>query len=314
MDSFLSVLGAFTLAYCGFKLSFSVLRGIRAFILPSLGFKKNLKQYGSWAVVTGCTDGIGKGYVKELARQGINVVLVSRSQEKLENLAEEIKAQFGVSTRVIAIDFVGGKEIYQGLEDQLAGIEIGILVNNVGVSHYPEFFQNIERDECWKMLNVNCLSVLMMTHIVLPQMIARKKGLVVNVSSASGQFPVPLLQIYSSTKAFVDFFSTCLRNECAGNGVDVQCVLPFYVATKMSRIRKPNMMAPSPGSYVRQTFGTLGVYSRTQGYWTHVLQAYFMGLIPSWITEKLTFNHNLSRRKAVLKRLAEKKAKAGHTD
>lgn len=314
MDSFLSTVGAIALAYCGLKLSLSVLRGFRAFILPSLGFKTNLKRYGSWAVVTGCTDGIGKAYVKEFAREGINVVLISRNEEKLANLAEEIKAQFGVSTKVIVMDFTGGVEVYQGLEEKVAGLEIGILVNNVGVSHYPDYFQNYERDECWKMLNVNCLSVLMMTHIILPQLLARKKGLVVNMSSASGQFPVPLLQIYSSTKAFVDFFSTCLRIECAGSGVDVQCALPFYVATKMSRIRKPNMMTPSPGDYVRQSLGTLGVYSRSQGCWTHALQAYLMGHIPAWICEKITFKFNLGRRRAALKKLAEKKEKAGHTD
>ena len=314
MDSFLSAVGALAVVYCGFKFSLSLLRGFRAFILPALGFKNNLKRYGAWAVVTGCTDGIGKAYVKEIARQGINVVLISRNQEKLNNLSEEIRAQFRVNTRIIVIDFVDGVEVYDGLEEKLSDIEIGILVNNVGVSHYPEFFQNYQRDECWKMLNVNCLSVLMMTHIILPQMIARKKGLVLNISSASGQFPVPLLQIYSSTKAFVDFFSTCLRNECSGSGVDVQCVLPFYVATKMSRIRKPNMMVPSPGDYVRQALGTLGVYSRSQGCWTHALQAYLMGHIPTWITEKITFNFNLARRKAVLKKLAEKKEKAGHDD
>ncbi|EDO41442.1 predicted protein [Nematostella vectensis] len=225
-------------------------------------------------VVTGCTDGIGKSFAYQLAAQGINLILISRTKEKLENMEAEIKSAYKVDTRIIALDFSGSADIYEGLDVKLGGLDIGILVNNVGVSHYPEFFTNMKREDCWKMINVNDLSVIMMTHIILPGMVSRGKGLVLNLSSGAGLEPRPLLSVYSSCKAFVDFFSCCLHDEYSGKGIIVQSVMPLYVATKMSRIRKPNLFVPGPDEYVKQVLGTVGVQSRTNGCWSHALQVY----------------------------------------
>nr|KAF6324621.1 hydroxysteroid 17-beta dehydrogenase 12 [Myotis myotis] len=97
------------------------------------------------------------------------------------------------------------------------------------------------------MLNVNILSVCKMTHLVLPGMVERSKGVILNISSASGMNPFPLLTIYSATKGFVDFFSQCIHEEYKSKGIFVQSVLPFFVATKMSKIRKPSLTVPTSG-------------------------------------------------------------------
>ena len=116
------------------------------------------------------------------------------------------------------------------------------------------------------------------------------KGAVINICSAAGEFPMLYVQMYSGTKAFVNFFSSCLRTECAGTGVDVQCVLPYLVATKMiSGARAPGkstVMVPEPGVYVRHALRTLGVCPRTHGYWPHALQAYVIGCLPTWFVER----------------------------
>ncbi|XP_020629979.1 very-long-chain 3-oxoacyl-CoA reductase-B-like [Orbicella faveolata] len=88
--NFLSCVGAVFLGYCSLNLVLQILHGIRAFVLPALGMRKNLKKLGEWAVITGCTDGIGKAYTNELARQGLKLVLISRTKEKLESLAGEL--------------------------------------------------------------------------------------------------------------------------------------------------------------------------------------------------------------------------------
>ncbi|XP_015765032.1 PREDICTED: very-long-chain 3-oxoacyl-CoA reductase-like [Acropora digitifera] len=106
---------------------------------------------------------------------------------------------------------------------------------------------------------------------------------------------------------FVDFFSRCINAEYSPKGVICQCVLPYYVATKMSRIRKPSVFAPSPTSYVQEALGTVGVESRTVGCWSHALQNWFISRIPDRLRETITWNMNTAVRRAALKRLAEKK-------
>lgn len=140
-------------------------------------------------------------------------------------------------------------------------------------------------------------------------MAARGRGLIINVASAAGLTPTPLLSVYSGTKVFVDFFSRCLNAEYSSKGVIVQCVLPYYVATKLSKIRKPNVFAPSPTTYVRQALGTVGVESRTMGYWSHALQNWFLSRTPDWLRETLAWNVLTAQRRAVLKRLREKEQK-----
>ncbi|XP_031563323.1 very-long-chain 3-oxoacyl-CoA reductase-B-like [Actinia tenebrosa] len=299
----LEVIGGCFIAYYLINLLRRAVTGLRAFVLPSLGIKKNLKSFGSWAVVTGCTDGIGKSFVYELAKEGINIVLMSRTLEKLQNLEAEIKSVYKVKTKVIAMDFSGGAEIYDGLDEKLDGLDIGILINNVGVSHYPEFFTNMKREDCWKMINVNDMSVIMMTHIILPGMVSRGKGVVMNISSRAGVEPLPLLSTYSSSKAFVDFFSEAIATEYAGKGIIVQSVMPLYVATKMSKIKRPSLFVPGPDDYARQALGTIGVEQRTNGCWSHSLQEFVVGLIPRWVREKLAWNILMASRRAVLKKL-----------
>ncbi|CAB1331718.1 unnamed protein product [Coregonus sp. 'balchen'] len=174
-------------------------------------------------VVTGATDGIGKVYAEELARKGFAMMLISRSQDKLDDVARQLEEQYKVETRTIAVDF-GLLDIYPKVEAGLAGLEIGVLVNNVGISYpYPEYFLHIPDLDNFitNMINVNMTSVCQMTRLVLPRMVQRSKGVVLNISSASGMYPVPLLT----------------------------SVLPFFVATKMTRIRKPTLDKPTPERY-----------------------------------------------------------------
>jgi len=244
------------------------------FLGPKLGNGVELKKFGKWAVVTGATDGIGKEYARILAECGINIVLISRTLSKLENVSKELKAEYGIETRVVDVDFKSGAQIYQKIEKGLAGIEIGILVNNVGISYScPEYYMNIPDREIFfqELVECNIYSVLNMTRIVLPQMVERRTGAIINISSLSAVIPAPLISIYAATKAFVDKFSDDLDTEYKARGIIVQSILPGPVATNMSKIRKPTWMAPSAKAYVASAIKTLGIATHSTGYYPHAL-------------------------------------------
>ncbi|CAG01042.1 unnamed protein product, partial [Tetraodon nigroviridis] len=242
--------------------------------------------------------------------------LISRSQEKLADVAATLKELYSVETKTIAVDF-GRSDIYSKIEEGLAGLEIGVLVNNVGVSYsYPEYYLHIPDLENFitNMIHVNVTSVCQMTRLVLPRMADRSRGVILNISSASGMYPVPLLTVYSATKAFVDFFSRGLQEEYRRQGIIIQSVLPFFVATKMTRIRKPTLDKPTPERYVAAELSTVGLQSQTNGYFPHAVMGWVTTkLVPSSIVIFLGARMNRLQRTGYLqrRRLREQRNGAG---
>lgn len=151
--------------------------------------------------IKGSTSGIGKAYAEELAKRRVNIILISRNKEKLEAVSRSISETYKVETDFIVADFSKGREPYAAIKKALKDREIGILVNNVGMFYpYPDYFTNVSEDVLWDMININIASANMMTHIVLPGMVEKKKGAIVNVSSASCCQPTPMLTIYGASK------------------------------------------------------------------------------------------------------------------
>jgi len=273
-----------------------------------LGSAPQFSKYGQWSVVTGATDGIGLAFAKQLAKAGQNIVLISRTEEKLKNVAELIEKDYGVSTKVIAVDF-SSDGIYEKISSGLEGLDIGTLVNNVGLGFpHPEYFHELADLSSFgpKMVNVNMLSVIRMTELIIPRMVAKKKGIILNISSASALQPTPLLSLYGASKQFVDCFSKSLSAEYSSKGIIVQCVMPYFVTTKLSKIRKSSLFIPTPDSYVKSTMKTIGRTNRTYGCAAHALQAAVYGCVP----ESLYFFASLKSLGGVRKRALKKLAKS----
>lgn len=283
----------------------SIWQNLRAYFFPLLGWRINYKSYGEWAVVTGATDGIGKAYALELARIGMKVVLISRTQEKLDQVAKEISDKYKVETKTIAFDF-GERTDYEKIESGLSGLNIGVLVNNVGMGYgYPEWFDSVPMETFDKMISVNMVSLVKMSHIVLRGMLERKKGILIHVSSASAHLPIPLLTVYSASKAFVDFFGRAIQWEYRDKGIISQSLTPFFVATKLAGVR-PSLFAPNPIPYVKQALGTVGILDRSCGYTMHELQSFFYKFLPVAIAEKNTLSLMAKVRERALKKRAKK--------
>lgn len=167
---------------------------------------KNLKKYGSWALITGPTDGIGKGFAFQLARKGLNLVLVGRNPEKLKDVSEAILAKFGkIEVKRVVVDFSG--DISEGIlriREAIEGLDVGVLINNVGMSYpYARFFHEVDDELLKNLIKVNVEGTTKVTQAVLPGMIKRKKGAIVNIGSGAAiVIPSdPLYAVYAATKA-----------------------------------------------------------------------------------------------------------------
>ncbi|XP_063786204.1 very-long-chain 3-oxoacyl-CoA reductase-B-like [Pseudophryne corroboree] len=274
------LLGVLALSYLVLKQSWRLLKGFRTHIL-SRWWRTDLRKYGGWAVVTGASDGIGKAYAEELARRGLNVVLISRTLKKLQSIAEGIELQTGRKTKIIQVDFTGGPENYPKIEEGLKDLEIGILVNNVGMVYgegVPKFLDVPDVNQSLNdIINCNILSAVHMTRLILPQMVARKKGLIINISSEAGYRPLPFLTVYSATKAFVDFFSRGLHAEYKSDGITVQSVLPLMVSTHMLLFKtEANIIIKKAEDFAREALNTVGYTTRTSGCLSHSIQSYVL--------------------------------------
>ncbi|KAH8362636.1 hypothetical protein KR200_005599, partial [Drosophila serrata] len=264
-------------------------------------------------VVTGATDGIGKEYARELARQGLNLVLISRTKEKLIATTNEIESQYKVKTKWIAVDFTKGIEIYDQIEKELAGIEVGILVNNVGMMYeHPDSLDLVPEKLLWDLLTVNMGSVTMLTRKILPQMIGRRRGAIVNLGSSSELQPLPNMTVYAASKKFVTYFTKALELELEEHNIHVQLVMPNFVVTKMNayadRVMQGGLLFPNAYTFARSAVFTLGKTSETNGFWTHGIQYFFMKMAPLRIRTYL--GHQLFKRLRI-EALQQKQQKLG---
>lgn len=187
---------------------------------------------GSRALVTGASSGIGEAFARELARRGCGLVLVARSQAALERIASELSGANGVEVAAIACD-LGDRDARHGLLERLAGVEVDLLVNNAGQGSHGRFVA-LDPEHELAMVELNCAAVVELTRAVLPGMVERGSGGVVNVASTAGFQPTPTMATYGATKAFVLSFSEAIGQETRRHGVRVVAFCPGPVATNFA--------------------------------------------------------------------------------
>ncbi|MBI3723757.1 SDR family NAD(P)-dependent oxidoreductase [bacterium] len=181
--------------------------------------------------ITGASSGIGEALVREYVRAGAAVTLVARRKEKLDEIAKAA----GGKTHVVGADLSKPEQMTAWLEpSQKALGPIDVLVNNAGVQIVARTVE-VDPDKAEEMLRVDLLAPLRLTRAVLPDMLARRSGTIVDVSSVSGLAPTPGMFHYSAAKAGIAAASECLRGELRGTGVHVVTVYPGPVHTPMEQ-------------------------------------------------------------------------------
>merc|ERR1711970_774070 len=288
-------LGLFFLIKTALGLLGNIYAGWRSYVLPHFsGLLKNenfTERFGGWAVVTGCTGGIGREYALGLAKKGMNLVLVSRSKQKLEDLEQEIIKTHKVKTMVIVADFTQ-IEVLDHIVAKLreSKVDIGVLVNNVGIlgPHFQPFLE-FDRKTVKDMITVNISAATVLCHELLPDMVKKGKGAIINIASTASYLSGPYLAEYFATKHYLHAFTEAIAIEYEGTGVIIQEVDPGQVATEMTKDFAPGPARPPAAKYVASSLATLGYSQRTLGYWEHGLQWAMLGLLPwpAWLTNRI---------------------------
>ncbi|XP_044446537.1 very-long-chain 3-oxoacyl-CoA reductase-like protein At1g24470 [Triticum aestivum] len=313
----------------------------RSFVRPGRDLGR---RYGAWAVVTGATDGIGRGMALELARQGLHLVLIGRNPVKLSRVGDEVqKAAPSCKVRSVVFDLAGdAPKMSRGVARVAAaveGLDVGILVNNAGAT-YPgaAYFHEVETPVWEAVVRVNVEAATRIAGVVVPAMAMKRRGAVVNVGSGSSVVlpAFPLYAVYAASKAatfestlmepldgnflistakedresrtiapsfkcrwfyvvlcccsvlcymnrncgrYIDQFSRSLSIEYKQYEVDLQCQIPLYVATKMSRVGN-SLFIPSPEEYAKAAVRCIGYEAGCVPYWRHSIQCFFASLLP----------------------------------
>jgi 17beta-estradiol 17-dehydrogenase / very-long-chain 3-oxoacyl-CoA reductase len=166
-------------------------------------------------------------------------------------------------------------------------MEIGLLINNVGMNAGPHalFLQTEQLPST--VVDVNIASMNAMTRLVLPRMLARKKGAIINLGSLSALLAFPFSTVYASTKAYVIKFTESLAMEYKNSGVIIQCVNPGYVLSNLTKMERPTLTAPTPEVYVKSALRRLGQGGVTSGYWAHDLIAILIHVLPGGVVSGL---------------------------
>ncbi|KAI9336683.1 hypothetical protein BD770DRAFT_431994 [Pilaira anomala] len=259
--SLVTAFAAIGAAFIGFKVLTLFKTLFDSYVASGISLKKFGAGEGAWAVVTGATDGIGKEFALQLAKNKFNVLLISRTASKLESAAKDISEQFGVETKTFAMDFTkGDAEDFKKVGEIINSIRVGVLVNNVGVNHdIPTPFAEEDDTIINNIIEVNIKGLMKMTKLVLPQMKENHKGLIFNMGSFAGLVPTPYLSVYSAGKAFLSTWSQALGTEVAKDGIVVEHVNTYFVVSAMSKIRKPSLLIPTPKNYVASVLRKVGV-------------------------------------------------------
>ena len=219
------------------------------------------KKYGTWALVTGASSGIGKALARQLAQKGFNLVLVARREQVLSDLAKELEGQFQVDTRVVASDLSEAGAV-RALYDAVSALDIGLVIPAAGIDEMGRFldkdYLSLER-----MLTLNIQVPTEIAHVFGQKLTTRKRAGIILVSSLFGYQGIPNFAAYAASKAYILTLGETLNVELRGQGVDVLVLSPGLTDTPFSQsmdidFGKIPMFAQRPETVAKTALTAIG--------------------------------------------------------
>lgn len=239
------------------------------------------------ALITGASAGIGEAIARELASRGYHLALAARSRDVLESLAAKLSTDHGVKVHVFTSDLTT-PDAAAKLVDQLAAAgltNIDLLVNNAGFG-LNERFWHADRQRQLQMIQLNIAALTDLTHRLLPGMLQRRAGRILNIASIAGFLPGPYQAVYFATKAYVLSFSVALNEElrAANAGVTVTALCPGPVPTKFADAAglTDAKLFKGPAVLSAQAVATIGVRAALAG--KPIAVAGFINSVNTWLT------------------------------
>ena len=197
-------------------------------------------------LITGASSGIGRVFARRFAQSGYDLIITGRRKDKLLLLAEQLKCQYNTSVKVIIAELSAERDVRKLVKVIESHHNIDVLVNNAGYGSGKEFCK-CNLGSHLQMLQVHVITTLRLIHAVLPQMISRGMGTIINVSSLAAFMPAPGSSIYSATKMFLKCFTESLHMEVRGCGIKLQCLCPGFTFTDFHERRMDGQLPKNKG-------------------------------------------------------------------
>lgn len=254
-----------------------------------------------WALITGCTSGIGKAFADLLAEKGFSLVLVSRNEEKLKALSDELKCNYKINTFIIREDLEkegAAHNIYEKLQRE--GVQIQILVNNAGFNECGAFLETNTEKEL-EMVQLHIVFTTEMMKLFLPEMVRQGNGRVLNVGSTGSYIPCPYDAVYAATKAYLLSVSKGINAELKKTGVSITTLCPGSTRTEFAHkagmeetllfkifVMKPEKVAAIGYKALmkRKTSVIAGVYNKLLVASTYLLPEKFINFLSKKMLKK----------------------------
>lgn len=266
-----------------------------------VGRKATSPSGKSWAFVTGASDGIGYGFVQQLASKGFNVILHGRNKTKIQGIIRGLQEEFPhIEFQSFICDATDRTTWSKAFDELLAIIEdravnLTILVNNVGGNPIQakcfDCLADYEHDHLNALIDMNAVFPAQITRVLLPKLLSNQPSLIINMSSMGGVLPLPYLCGYNAGKSFNRQFSKTLRMELMAEGHSQVEVLSILAASVQSGGMKvdTSLVVPSSKAFAGSVLGLVGCgREEVTGWWSHAVQIWVFGtLMPRWIRERI---------------------------
>jgi 17beta-estradiol 17-dehydrogenase / very-long-chain 3-oxoacyl-CoA reductase len=240
--------------------------------------------FGSWALITGASDGLGKSFAQELARYGFNLILISRTPEKLSRLQTELEV-LGIQTRTVCADLSDTSEsTYARIDAAARDVDLSIVINCVGVTVH-RLYADIPAATVERLLAINVKTTAVVTHTMLPVLLRHaattgRRCALLNVGSIVGRFYWPGTQLYGACKAFIDHLTVPLAFEYREQ-LDVLSFQPTVMATAMATGTEPAAITITPQAAAHAALSHLGHCVTSHGHWRHAILAALFNVLPA---------------------------------
>lgn len=257
---------------------------------------KSQRSSAAWALVTGASDGIGKGFAEELCSQGFNVIIHGRKEKKLNGVKDELSKQWP-DAEIKVLVFDAGADINDegkltAMIQEISSLNITILINNLGGGPFPSFMKladgDLKRTQEW--VNVNIMFTTEITRVMMPILNKNGPGLIMTVGSFAGSLGAPYVALYSACKGYEEIFMKALDNEIRAEGLDIEAIHLLVGMVKSGREpeREVSLLVPSSRGFAKAALEKVGCgVNAVAPYWPHGIQFSMMMGMPDWIFKRL---------------------------